>query len=35
MKYKIIKFSDLQKHNNLSAEFWINHKKKKCEICKK
>jgi len=35
MKIKIVKYSELQKHNNiLSAEFWVKHDKSKCKICK-
>jgi len=35
MKFKIVKYSDIQKHKNvLSAEFWITHDPNKCQICK-
>ena len=33
-KVKIVKFSQLNAHNNLSAEFWVNHDETKCKLCK-
>jgi len=33
-KTKIVNFSQLKAHDNLSAEFWVNHDETKCKLCK-
>ena len=33
--FEIVKFTQMKNHNNLSAEFWVNHDEKNCKICKK
>ncbi len=34
-KALVVKYSEILSHgHNLSAEFWLNHDKKKCKICK-